>query len=362
MAEWLGVPYAKIALMGFLPAIILYAGLLIQVDAYAVKKGLQRFSSSEIPSLVEVLKRGWIFLIPVAVLIFCLFFLKMDAEEAALWGTLCILVLTTAKKTFRLSLRKLAVAMTDTAKSAIVVAVACAMAGVIMASVETTGFTVSITNYFVKIAGENLFLMLILSAVGSFIFGMGIGSIASYIFVVILVAPALSAFGQPDIITHFFVFWIAMAAFITPPFCVSAFVAASISHSSMMRTGFRAVGLGIGFIYIPFFFVYNPGLLLQGSLVEIVVAGICAAIGISCMAFAIEGYFIKQLNWGVRGVSIVSAILMVFPVFWIRLLALLLISLVFLGLITTTGKLQLNYKAFKAKFNNKQERPGSFLN
>jgi TRAP transporter 4TM/12TM fusion protein len=342
MAEWLNVPYVYIAMIAFLPAVILYASIFAQVDFAAAREGLSRIPSSELPSLMQTLKQGIIYLIPIAILIYFLFGLQFSPETSALWATISIFVVTLLRKKTRLNLRQIGDAMNESARSSVIVGLTCAMAGIMMASVSTTGLATSISGVIVEFAAGSLFLLLLLAALASFVFGMGIGSIPSYIFVAIMVAPALTQMGIKTIAAHLFVFWTAMSAFITPPFCVSAYVASAIAKSSPMRTGFQAVRIGAGFLLIPFAFIYNPGLILQSSIREIVIATIAVAMGMISVSAGLEGYLLKRINWGERGLLLASGILLLVPRYSIRFLALAMIAMVVLWQIKGVKKSRLH--------------------
>ena len=322
MAEWLNIPYARIAAIAFLPAVILYLSMFAQVDFAAARMGLSRIPTAELPPFLATLKTGSLYLIPIAILIFFLFGLRHTPGTSALWAAISIPILAALRKESRLSVREFGDAMSDSAKSSIIVGLTCSMAGIMMASVAMTGLASTLSDSIVKYAGDNLFVLLLLAAVASFVFGMGIGSIPSYIFVAIMVAPALTQMGQPAISAHLFVFWIAMSAFITPPFCVSAYVASAIAKSSPMRTGFQAIRIGVGFLLIPFAFIYNPGLILHGSIKDIVVAGVAVAIGLVAVSAALEGYLLRPFKRFERAIFFLGGIMMLVPDNGARMLAL----------------------------------------
>ena len=322
MAEWLQVSYVHVAMVAFMPAALLYLCMFIQVDFAAGREGLSKVPASEIPSLTETLKTGWIFFTPLAILIYFLFVLGYTPETSAFWATISVPIVTALGRKTRLSWCKIGDALSEGTRSSIVVGLACSMAGIMMGSVAMSGLAVSLSMAIVDFAAGNLFVLLLLAALASFVFGMGIGAIASYIFVVIMVAPALIQIGIPDIAAHLFVFWYAMSAFITPPYCVAAFVTSAIAKSSPMRTALQALRIGIGFILIPLAFMYNPGLILQGSTQEIIIAGFAVAIGLAAISAGLEGYLLRRISWWEQGLLCIVGIMMLFPSLWIRLPAL----------------------------------------
>ena len=230
--------------------------------------------------------------------------------------------------------------MARTSESAVVVGLACAMAGIMMASVSITGLATSISSFIVELSSQNLFILLVLAAAACFVFGMGIGSIPSYIFVAITVAPALTKIGIPLLAAHLFVFWTAMSAFITPPVCVAAYVASAIAECSPVKAGLHAVRFGAGFFIVPFAFIYNPALLLNGTIMQTFIAAAATAIGLYAVAIGFEGHLRKSVTWWQRAVFIASGISMLYPSLGVRLVALAVMAiLVLLHIKAARGRL-----------------------
>jgi TRAP transporter 4TM/12TM fusion protein len=325
MAEWLGIPYARIALISFLPAFLYYFFLIVQVDLHSAKEKILRIPVSEMPTLAGTLREGWFKLIPIPILLYLLFGRGYPPAVSGLWAGISMVIIMLLSKKTRISWKQLGDALASAAESAVVVGLACAMAGIMMASVSITGLATAISSFIVEVSSQNLFILLFLAAIACFLFGMGIGSIPSYIFVAITVAPALTKIGVPLLAAHLFVFWTAMSAFITPPVCVAAYVASAIAQCSPVKAGLHAVRFGAGFFLIPFAFIYNPALLLNGPVIQTVVA--TAALLIACFAIAIgfEGYLFRRVSWLQRALFIAAGIAMLHPGYLVRIASLLVI-------------------------------------
>jgi TRAP transporter 4TM/12TM fusion protein len=322
MAEMLRMKYVEVCYVAFIPAILYYIFVFLQVDFEAGRKRLHGLPISELPSFKNTIKNGYIHLVPVIVLIYFLFFLRRSPELSAFWATVSIFLVTIFSKKTRLGLSKITNALEETGKFVIIVGLSCAMAGLMMGSVSLTAIALSISGNIVNFAGGNLFLLLLLAALASFVFGMGMTSIPCYIFVAIMVAPALEQMGIRTIGAHLFVFWLAIASFITPPVCLAAYVAAAISKTSPMLTGVYATRLGIGNFIIPFAFIYNPGLILNDTALNIALVIIFTIVGIFSIAVGFEGYLFKKLSWWQRILFLINGILLFFPNWWIRSLVL----------------------------------------
>jgi TRAP transporter 4TM/12TM fusion protein len=325
MAEWLAIPYARIALISFLPAFLYYYFLLVQVDLHSAKEKILRIPISEMPTLTGTLREGWFKLIPIPILLYLLFGRGYPPAVSGLWAGISMVIITLLSRKTRISWKQLGEALSSAAESAVVVGLACAMAGIMMASVSITGLATAISSFIVEVSSQNLFVLLFLAAIACFLFGMGIGSIPSYIFVAITVAPALTKIGVPLLAAHLFVFWTAMSAFITPPVCVAAYVASAIAQCSPVKAGLHAVRFGAGFFLVPFAFIYNPALLLNGPVIQTVVATVALLIACLAIAIAFEGYLFKRVSWWQRVLFIAAGIAMLHPGYSVRVASLLVI-------------------------------------
>lgn len=202
------------------------------------------------------------------------------------------------------------------------------MAGIMMGSVTLSAIALSLSNNIVDIAGNNLFLLLFLAAIASFVMGLGMASIPCYIFVAIMVAPALEKIGIPPIIAHLYVFWWAVSSFITPPVGISFFVSAAIAKADVMKTGWLATYIGIANYFIPFAFVYNPGLMLIGSVGEIVTAIIVGVVSVAAVAAAFQGYLLALASPWQRLLLALAGVIILYPLWWTRLAGLMLVLVV----------------------------------
>jgi len=310
MAEWLGIGYWSICLAAFIPAFLYFIAVFIMVDAEAGRLGLKGMPRSECPPMIQTLKGGWIYFVPILGLIFLLGVLMYSPETSILYALAILILLSALKWVFGASNRqgtsfqgaaqsagKIGVAtLKGGAIGVIMPGIACAAAGIIIGTLSVTQIGIVLSDVAVALAGDNLLIMLALAAFACFILGMGMESLPAYIMVVLVVAPAMIAFGVPPLHTHLFVFWWAIVSFITPPVAVGAYVAAGFAGASPMRTGFKAMRLGFCTYTLPFMFVYNPALLLQGSAGEIAVAAVTSLVGTALLAWGIAGYFIRQEN------------------------------------------------------------------
>jgi TRAP transporter 4TM/12TM fusion protein len=308
MATFLGIPYAKVAVSAAIPAILYYMALFIQVDLEAAKNGLRGLAPDMVPKLLGVFRKGWLFLIPLFVLIYTLFIQMIEADRAGLYATASVFLICFLRKNDRLNLTKVARIFKETGEGMLEIGVICSAAGLIIGIVSLTGLGFTFSQALVSLSGGSTLLLLILGAVGAIILGMGMTVTAAYLLMVILIAPALIQLGVAPLNSHLFVFYFAVMSFLTPPICLAVYAAASLAGAEMMKTAYQAIKLGIAAYIVPFLFAYHPSLLLQGSCLEVIHAVLTAMIGISLVAIGIEGFLFQELSWMKRVLLILGGL------------------------------------------------------
>ena len=300
MAEFLEIPYAKIAIAAFVPAILYYIAVFTQVDLEAAKEGLKGLPRQELPSFKKLIRQGWPYFIPAAVLIYCLFVLYLSPAISALYAVGTTALISLFRKETRLGMSKPLAILEDTGRGLLEVGIICAIAGFVIGAISLTGLGLSLSDALVALSGGNVLILLVLAAVGAVILGMGMPVTATYIMLVVLIAPALIQLGIEPLAAHLFIMYFGVMSFLTPPVAIAAYVAASIAGSEPMRTGFTGVRLGIIAYVVPFVFALAPSLLLIGSVQHILLTVITALFGTVFLAIAFEGYLFDTLSILVR--------------------------------------------------------------
>jgi TRAP transporter 4TM/12TM fusion protein len=291
MASFLGIPYAQIAVAAAIPALLFYFCLVVQIDGYAARRRIGTVNPAQIPPVRETLRQGWPFILVFAVLIF--FLLSQRQEPLAPWyATATLLVINQFMPSRRLGLRALGAFLTDAARGLAELVSILLGVGLIVGAFAMTGLAGTLANDLVFMAGDRPLVLLVMGAITSFIFGMGMTVTACYIFLAITLAPALVNAGLDPLAVHLFIMYWGMVSFITPPVALAAFTAASIGKTSPMRTGLEASRLGMAIYIVPFFFVLNPALILHGTWEEVALVVVTALIGIVLIGSALQGYLV----------------------------------------------------------------------
>ncbi|MFH0914196.1 MAG: TRAP transporter permease [Chloroflexota bacterium] len=313
MVDFLEVPYRTIVIAGFLPAILYFIAVLCMVDFEAAKNNLRGIPRQDLPSLRKTLAGGWFYLLPIAVLVFFMMVLQYSAETSCIYALATMVAVSFFKKESRMGPRKLVAALSQGVRTIPDIGCVIALAGILTISLSLTGLDVRMTGGLIGVAGGNLFLLFVLTAVIALILGMALPTSGTYLLCAMLLAPSLVKMGTIPIVAHFFVLYYGVAALITPPICVVVFITASIAGAPFLKTGLTAVRLGLVTFVVPFIFVYSPELLMIGSVGQIVLASVTAIIGVIFLAGAMEGYFLDSTTWPIRVLLLVAGLTMIVP-------------------------------------------------
>ena len=314
MASFLGVQYSSIVIAAVIPAILFYVALLFQVDMYAARRGLKGLPRSETPPIWPVLKSGWPYLLSLAVLIFVLMGLRMEARSPY-YASVVMLVATAFRKETRLTLARAKGLLLDISCNIASLVAVLAGIGLVVGGLSYTGVAGAFSRELLLYAGGNTALMLIAGAVTSFVLGMGMTVTACYIFLSILLAPALVQAGLNPIASHLFILYWGMLSYITPPVALAAITAANVAGSKPMKTGFHAMRLGMPLFVLPFIFVYDPALIMEGSWLQIIERVGLTVLAIWAITSTFESWIYKVGRIGIASRIAFGAggILVLFP-------------------------------------------------
>lgn len=295
MAHYSGHSYGRICLAAILPAILYYACIYFQMDFKVSKEKLiSVLSKEEIPRFGKVIREGWLFFIPLAVLVYLLMVMDYDATLSVLYATGTLIIVSFFKKETRLTPGKIIVALENTAKTMISITPVCAIVGIITGSVAVTGLGINLSVLLTDVAGGNLFILALLAWAAGYIAGMGIAVILTYILMALLIAPAIMDLGPPALAVHMFIFYATMSMFFTPPQCPAVWVAAGIARAKNLLSAIHAMRLGIVAYLIPFVILFKPSLVLIGTPMEVALAVITSLLGALFIAAGVEGYLLKE--------------------------------------------------------------------
>jgi TRAP transporter 4TM/12TM fusion protein len=315
MASFLGIPYYQVAIGAAIPACLYYLGLFVQIDGYAAKNGIKGIVRADLPPVSRTLKEGWFYFLVIAVLCYFLLTLRVEAW-APFYASAVLLVLTMFRKETRLNGQALLNILFESGKVIMQLVAILAAAGLLIGGLSIPGIALSFSRELVILAGQNTLLILIVGAITSFILGLGMTTSACYIFLAIVMAPALVALKIDPLAAHLFIFYWGALSELTPPTALCVAAASGIAGSEFMPTAWKAMKLGAVKYILPFFFVYAPTLLTNGPWLSVILHTGFAVFGIWILASALEGYLIglgEIKSWAVRFGLFAGGILTAFP-------------------------------------------------
>ncbi|QJQ95961.1 MULTISPECIES: TRAP transporter permease [Halomonadaceae] len=335
IAEYTNTPYLEVVKVSILPAIMYFATVYLFVHIIALKQGMQGMARSELPQMRQVMRDGWHFLLPLAVLVWLLVMnlspmrvgfyavvtmIAVAVLRYALWFLFIApqqgqkITATSIRRTLWAGVVKLVEGLELGARNAVAVSMACAVAGIIVGVVGLTGLGLKFSSMMMAFSGGNLVLALVMVLLASLILGMGLPVTASYIVLIVLVGPALTAeFGVPLLIAHLVVFWYSQDSNVTPPIALAGFAGAAIAGSKPMETSVQAWKFAKGLYLIPLFMVFNPEIIVGGPVPVVIWNGVIAIAALLAFAASLEGYLFTRMNPLSRLVLVAATVGVFYP-------------------------------------------------
>jgi TRAP transporter 4TM/12TM fusion protein len=313
MAETLGLPYSAIAIAAAIPGVLYFVAVGVMVHFEAARLGIPVLPRAELPRLLDVLKRDAHLLAGPAILVY---FLVAGRSPlfAGFWALVAAVVVSQLRRDTRIGLRRALAILTESAQSALPVALACATVGIVVGVVSATGLGLKLASGIVGIAQGNMLATLLLTMLAALVLGTGLPTSATYIITSIMAAPALVQLGVPKLAAHMFVFYFGILADLTPPTAISTYATSSIAGADVWKTQWTAMALALSGFIIPFSFAYDPALLLlNASVPHIVLRTAAAALGILMLGAGLIGYLrVPTRSWE-RVTLLAGAVLLIFP-------------------------------------------------
>ncbi|GJL83403.1 MAG: C4-dicarboxylate ABC transporter [marine bacterium B5-7] len=311
MAEYTGIPYVEIAMAGLIPALLYYIPIYFVVHLRAKRIGLAGLAEGSVPPVWQTLKDGGLFLVPLMVITWILID-GYTPTYAAVYGTAAVIVVSSFKKSSRLTPSAVVEILSESALRMVAVAGACAAAGLVIGGITMTGLASKFSTLIFLLSGADLFLSLVLAAMLTILLGLGMPTPSAFILAAVLVAPVMADLGISPMAGHMFLLYFAVMSALTPPVAVAAYAASAIADENPLTIAMNAVRIAIAAFLIPFSFIFNEALLLNGSAVEIIFATINVTLGLIVIVLAIEGYYQRVIGVPHRLMLAVAGILFLF--------------------------------------------------
>ena len=309
MVALTGFSYGQIVLYATIPAVLYFLNVYLQVHFYAMRNDLKGLPAEECPPFRATLKKGWVYLVPIVVVI-VLVYLDYSLRRVGLLAIVTVVVASWFTDR-RMGPRDIIEALADGARSSLPVIAIAGPVSIIAGAVLLPGTGIRVTGLIIDLGQSNLAFTVMFIFIIAYILGMGLSVIPAYVILATLAAPALIQLGIPVMAAHLLVLWWGQASNVTPPVALAAYMAAGISKERLWPVCNVAMVKAMAIFYLPVLFVYQPGLLLQGGLVEIVLTVGTLALGGLIISAGIEGFFYVRMGVLMRFVATVIGIALV---------------------------------------------------
>lgn len=295
MSQLTGIPYIKILLAAFIPAVLYFSGVIFQTHLEAKKAGLKGAPPEELPSAGKAFAQGWYLFLPLVLLIWLLLE-DYSPGKAVVYSMPLIIVLSWLRKDTRMGIKQILDCVHRGMMLLVMMGPAMAIGGILLATTGFSGLAGKLASLITTVSAESLFIALVIAMVTNLILGMPLPGIVCYLITVLLIVPATVKIGVPLMASHLFAIYFSHLAGLTPPTGGAFYIAAGIAGAPPLRTGWIAVKLAIAGFMVPYFFVYRPEVLLIGTPLGIIVGSIITLCGVLAIGAAVEGWLLARLN------------------------------------------------------------------
>jgi TRAP transporter 4TM/12TM fusion protein len=313
MAEYLGLPYAKIMLAAVIPAVLYYAAEYAVVHIESVKMGMKLVPRKDITPVGKVMRERGHLIVPLVVIV-TLLLMGRTPLYAAFYGIVSSVAVSFLSKETRLTWKSFLKALETGARQSISVGVACAVVGNIIGIVNLSGLGLVLGNSIVSLARGSVLITALLTMIVCIILGMGLPTTACYIVTATIAAPALMKLGINPLAAHMFAYYFACLSNLTPPVAIASYGAAGLSGQNPSTVGWAGFRISLAGFLIPFTFILNPSLLLIGSdPIGIVWSALTGFLGAITLASALQNHLFRTMNFVQRIAMFAGAVLLIFP-------------------------------------------------
>lgn len=347
MAEMLSISYGTVMGAAIIPALCYYIAIFMSVDLYSRKHNIRSVKESDLGDTIgekKILTKREMFqksllLLPIISLFIFIGAFNLSPQYSALLSTVMVLICAFPNKETRFTFKKVLEALEKGSLGVLSIAVVCAASGIIIGVFTVTGVGLKLSSALIALSGGKLIFLLILAMIASLILGMGVPTVAAYLILAILVAPAMVKFGVLPIAAHMFVFYFGIISAITPPVAIAAYVGAGIAGASPVKVGYTACKIALPAFIVPYIFVYSPALMLQGdSLLQILEVGFTTLLGAFLCSIATQQYMFRKLNViETLGIAICTILVMI-PEFYTDIIGIIGACLILIPIYLKTKK------------------------
>ena len=298
MAEFLQMPYHQIILAALLPAAFYFYAVYLQISLMAERDNLGAGDDSRAKSWSVILPHSGVIVVPMGVLLGALYWFSAPPGKAVVWASLALMTIGLFNLTGvrSITLRDIGGALVAAGEASTQILLVCAVAGMIIGLLSSSGLSFGLSFFLLQLGKGSVLLLLLLTACVSILLGMGLPTTGVYLLLATLAAPPLIQLGIGALEAHFFVFYFGLLSMITPPVALAAFAAASVAGTRAMPTAVESVRFGWVAFILPFIFVYQPAMLMQGAWLDVIWVAVSTMVAIPLITAAMLGFGRRVLN------------------------------------------------------------------
>ena len=311
IAEFLNISYLQVIGMAIIPAILYYFSILLMIEADA-RRMQTHAVDIDLPTVGQLTRRSGYHFLPLIAIV-ALLVSGMTPFRAVFLATLLAIALSFIRSEMALRPVRLVAALEAGGRGVLSVAATTATAGIIVGVVTLTGLGLKIASIIVALAAGNIFLTVVYAAIAVWILGLAVPVTASYIIAAVMIAPALTLVGVPEVAAHMFIFYYAVLSEVSPPTALSPFAAAAITGGNPFQTMMLTWKYTLPAFLVPFAFTVSPeglGVLLQAPPLTVVRTVGTAAVGVSALAMGCGGWLARPTTVAERVVAITGGLLL----------------------------------------------------
>lgn len=328
--EIIGGTYVDVMRAAVIPAFLYYVAVFAFIQIQASKLGLKKVPKEELPEVGALFKQSFHLFIPILAMLYLLIIEGTSTKKAGFWAIITLVAISMLKKDTRMTPSKIVSALETGARNALIVAMACASAGVIEGVLTLTGMGLRFSEVLIYFAGGNTMALLFLTMIASLIIGLPLPPVTAYLILAILAAPALIKTGVDPMAAHLFILFFGILGNITPPSAPCSFAAAGIAKTDPLKTTNLAFLISAPTYIVPYMVIYSPELMLKGSLLAILFRTLTGILGVSAMAMVFLRFCIKELKWISRLLLLIAGIFLVYHHVGINIIGFLMMGMIIL--------------------------------
>jgi TRAP transporter 4TM/12TM fusion protein len=301
IAELLRVSYLKVLVWATIPTLLYYLGIILAIEMDARRYQTHAVTIDAAPTRHLLLRYGYHFSSLVAIVVFMA--TGMTPFRAVVLSTALAFVLSFLDRRSWMTPRRVWEALAAGARDALTVVAVMAAAGIVVGVMTLTGLGLKLAGIIVQLAGGNLALTAIYSAIAVVLLGLAVPVTASFIISWVIIGPALQHLGVPPFAAAMFIFYYAVLSEVSPPTALSPFAASAITGGRPVKTMWLTWKYSLPAFLVPFVFVLAPrgeGLLIEGGPVTVLAATASAAAAVAALAVCTGGWLQGPAGWAER--------------------------------------------------------------